>query len=93
MKPFNKLLLIALAVIAIGTGVGIAAATNGGSSDDPVAPTTTDVKGPCDELEHATDPSCAGAQVPEDNDAVESKQTGNGPQPIKGDAEDHADRP
>jgi hypothetical protein len=58
VKPFNKLLLIPLAVIAIGTGVGIAAATNGGSSDDPVAPTTTDVKGPCDELEHATDPSC-----------------------------------
>ena len=27
-----------------------------------------DVKGPCDEPEHAGDPECAGPQVPEDRD-------------------------
>jgi hypothetical protein len=61
MNPFNKLLLIPLVALAIGGGVGIAAATNGGSAGDPANPPATDVKGPCDELEHATDPQCNGA--------------------------------
>src|SRR3954468_18964403 len=68
VNPFTKFLLIAATVLAVGTGVAIAAGTNGGSSSDP-ATTGVDVKGPCDELEHATDPSCAGAQIPEDNQA------------------------
>lgn len=69
MNRFSKLLLIPAAVIAIAGGVGIAAATNGSSGDDPGTPTTVDVKGPCDELEHATDPRCDGVLVPEDNEA------------------------
>ena len=69
MNRFSKLLLIPAAVIAIAGGVGIAAATNGSSGDDPATPTTVDVKGPCDELEHATDPRCDGVLVPEDNEA------------------------
>jgi len=69
VNRFSKLLLIPAAVIAIAGGVGIAAATNGSSGDDPATPTTVDVKGPCDELEHATDPRCDGVLVPEDNEA------------------------
>jgi hypothetical protein len=73
--PFNKIILVALAVLALGVGAAVAA-SRGGGSDDPVgatipmaAPTATvDVKGPCDEAEHVGDPRCAGAQVPEDND-------------------------
>lgn len=82
MKPFNKLLFLPLVVaLAIGGGVAVAAGTGGGSSD-PAGNTTgtigtttdagvatepaADVKGPCDEAEHANDPRCSGAQVPED---------------------------
>jgi hypothetical protein len=67
VNPLNKLVLIPLVALAIGGGVGIAAATNGGSAGDPATPPASDVKGPCDELEHATDPQCSGAVlVPED---------------------------
>ena len=69
MNRFSKLLLIPAAVIAIAGGVGIAAATNGSGGDDLGTSTTVDVKGPCDELEHATDPRCDGVLVPEDNEA------------------------
>src|SRR3954463_2510958 len=68
VNPFTKFLLIAATVLAVGTGVAVAAGTNGGSSSDP-ATTVVDVKGPCDELEHATDPGCAGPQIPEANQA------------------------
>ena len=70
MNPINKLLLVLATVLAVGVGVAVAAGTNGGSSSDP-ATTVVDVKGPCDEAEHANDPECAGAQVPEDNDVDE----------------------
>jgi hypothetical protein len=76
VNPFNKILLIVALVLAVGTGVAIAAGTNGGSSSDP-ATTVVDVKGPCDEAEHANDPECAGAQVPEDNDADEQGEDRN----------------
>lgn len=63
---FNKLLLIPFVAVAIGGGVGIAAATNG-SAGTPADPPVADVKGPCEELQHATDPSCSDALVvPED---------------------------
>jgi hypothetical protein len=79
VNPFNKLLLIVLTVLAVGTGVAIAAGTNGGSSSDPTT-TVVDVNGPCDEAEHANDPECAGAQVPEDNDADDQgDDRGRGP--------------
>jgi hypothetical protein len=66
--------VVALVVLALGAGAAFAA-SRGGDSDDPAGgttstPSTVDVKGPCDEAEHANDPECAGAQVPEDNDAV-----------------------
>ena len=60
MNSFNKLLLVLATVLAVGVGVAVAAGTNGGSSSDP-STTVVDVKGPCDEAEHANDPECAGA--------------------------------
>jgi hypothetical protein len=92
VNPFNKLLLVPLVALAIGGGVGIAAATNGGSSPAPASPPATEVKGPCDELEHATDPSCTGAQVPEDNQAAgqtDSRRGRGGDDPAE--AEDQND--
>jgi hypothetical protein len=78
VNPFNKLLLIPLVALAIGGGVGIAAATNG-SAGGPANPPTVDVKGPCDELEHATDPGCSGARVPEDDQAGTTTGEANEP--------------
>jgi hypothetical protein len=67
MRHFNKLLAVPIAALAIGGGVGIAAATNGSSDPGNLSP-VADVKGPCDELEHATDPRCTGLQVPANED-------------------------
>ena len=77
MNSIHKLLLILATVLAVGTGVAIAAGGNGGSSSDPATTTVVDVKGPCDEAEHAGDPECAGVQVPEDNDANEQGEDEN----------------
>ena len=77
MNSFNKLLLVLATVLAVGVGVAVAAGTNGGSSSDPATTTVVDVKGPCDEAEHAGDPECAGVQVPEDNDADEQGEDRN----------------
>ena len=78
MFPFNKIIVLALTVLALGAGAAVAASRGGG--DDPVSATTStaistvaDVKGPCDEAEHANDPECAGPQVPEDNDQAENE--------------------
>jgi hypothetical protein len=79
--PFNKIILLALMVLAVGAGAAFAA-TRGPDSSSPAGITTgtttgtssvADVKGPCDEAEHANDPRCAGTQVPEDNDAAENE--------------------
>ena len=67
--PFNKLFLLPALVLALGTGAAVAAAT-GGSFDPAGSTAVVDVKGPCDEAEHANDPECAGAQVPEDDEEV-----------------------
>ena len=87
MNPFNKLFLIVALVLAVGVGVAVAAGTNGGSTTDP-ASTVVDVKGPCDEAEHANDPECAGAQVPEDDDADEQGEDANDD---RGRGRDHAE--
>jgi hypothetical protein len=74
LNPFNKLLLIPLVALAIGGGVGIAAATNG-SAGDPATPPATDATGPCDEVEHATDPRCSDALLfPEDTQGTTTDQ-------------------
>ena len=87
MNSFNKLLLILATVLAVGVGVAVAAGTNGGSSSDP-ASTVIDVKGPCDEAEHANDPRCAGAQIPEDSRADDQGEDANGD---RGRGRDHAE--
>ncbi len=87
MNSFNKLLVIVATVLAVGAGVAIAAGTNGGSSSGP-ATTVVDVKGPCDEAEHANDPECAGAQVPEDDQADDQGKDGTDD---RGPGRDHAE--
>jgi len=87
VNPFNKLLLVLVTVLAVGVGVAVAAGTNGGSSSGP-ANTVVDVKGPCDEAEHANDPECPGAQVPEDNNADEQGEDANDD---RGRGRDHAE--
>jgi len=57
--------LLAVAATMLVAGAAYAATAPAGHQAAP-APAGTDVKGPCDEAEHATDPRCAGAQVPED---------------------------
>jgi hypothetical protein len=51
------------AVIATGA---IAAFAANGTQPSPQRTKSVDVKGPCDEAEHANEPRCDGAQVPED---------------------------
>ncbi len=49
------------------------------AGDDPSAG-VVDVKGPCDEAEHANDPECQGPRVTEDDDegsAANSRPSGN----------------
>ncbi len=60
-----KLMLVAAAFILVAAGIATAAVTLGQSSS--TTPGTIDVKGPCDEPEHANDPRCAGPQIPEDD--------------------------
>jgi hypothetical protein len=64
MSTLTKTLL-AVAATMLVAGAAYAATTPAGQNAAP-APAATDVKGPCDEPEHATDPRCAGPQVPED---------------------------
>jgi hypothetical protein len=48
-------------------GAAYVAAAPADRTSQSTAPAATDVKGPCDEAEHAADPRCAAPQVPEDN--------------------------
>lgn len=64
MSTLMKTLLAVAAAMLVG-GVAYAATAPAGHHA-ATAPATTDVKGPCDEAEHAKDPRCAGPQVPED---------------------------
>jgi hypothetical protein len=55
MTTIAKVLIAAVLAVGIGGGVAIAQASN--DRDDPAG----DVRGPCDEAEHANDPRCNGA--------------------------------
>ena len=63
MSTLTKTLVAVVASLLVGSAAYVAAAPGDEGSPAPAA----DVKGPCDEPEHATDPRCAGPQVPEDN--------------------------
>jgi hypothetical protein len=58
MTTIAKVLIAAVLAVGIGGGVAIAQASNG--RDDPAG----EVRGPCDEAEHANDPRCNGAVAP-----------------------------
>lgn len=65
MSTLTKTLVAVFAAMLVGGAAYVAAAPSNNSA--AIMPASADVKGPCDEPEHATDPRCAGAQVPEDN--------------------------
>jgi hypothetical protein len=74
VATLSKTLIGVIAGLLIGGGAIVTAATTGDDNPKRAITTTTaavparaDVKGPCDEAEHANDPRCAGPQVPEDN--------------------------
>lgn len=83
MSTLTKMALAAFAGLLIGGGAFVGAQTTKQDSKtvtDTVAaenPAGGDVKGPCDEAEHANQPRCDGPQVPEDNDADEPKGDNN----------------
>src|SRR3954454_5672434 len=68
----------------ISTGAIAAFATNG-TQPSPQPSTSVDVKGPCDEAEHANDARCDGAQVPEDRNGVLDRNDDKGAQAEAGD--------
>src|SRR4051812_14380712 len=66
-----------LAAAAVATGAITAFAVGG--NDPATKPTTSvDVKGPCDEAEHANDARCDGAQVPEDRQGAQDRNDDKG---------------
>ena len=68
--------LLAVAATMLVAGGAYAATAPKGNEPAPAAP-AAEVKGPCDEAEHAADPRCAGAQVPEDNARHAEDRNGN----------------
>jgi hypothetical protein len=56
MSTITKILIAAVLAIAGGVGGGATLAQASNGSDDPAG----DVRGRCDEAEHASDPRCAG---------------------------------
>ena len=91
--------LVGLAIaLVIGVSVTFAAAGRGDDKPQFAATTTgtttdaTDVRGPCDEPEHANDPRCAAPQQPE-NDARDHRE--NTVEDVSGpcDEAEHADDP
>ena len=75
MRKALKLIAV-LAAFGLTAWIGVVALAQGSSAPTPSTSTTTtgptggdDVKGNCDEAEHANDPECVGVNpVPEDND-------------------------
>jgi uncharacterized membrane protein YgcG len=65
MSTLTKTLLAVLATMLVGGAAYVAAAPTHTAPKHVQA--AADVKGPCDEAEHAADPRCASPQVPEDN--------------------------
>src|SRR5919109_1137936 len=92
--PFNKLFLLPALVLAFGGGAAIAASTDG-PSEGTTSSAVVDVKGPCDEAEHANDPRCAGAQVPEDEPGEVEERDDAADEDVKGpcDEVEHANDP
>jgi hypothetical protein len=63
MRMWKKALIGGMSALTLATGANWVAMAAGSTP----AAAVVDVKGPCDEAEHANDPQCAGPQVREDN--------------------------
>ena len=83
--------LLAVAATMLISGAAYAATAPAGH-DATTAPAATDVKGPCDEPEHATNPRCASPQVPEDRPNEAENENENEPNDIGGDNPGEAER-
>ena len=66
MTTIAKVLIAAVLALGVGGGVAIAQASDG--RDDPVG----EVRGPCDEAEHAGDPRCGGTAAQPREDRAEA---------------------
>ena len=66
MSTIAKVLIAAVLVVGIGGGVAVAQASGG--RDDPPG----ELRGPCDEAEHAGDPRCAGGAAQPREDRAEA---------------------
>ena len=84
MSTISKTLLTVLVGILVGGATYVMAAPGGNSSQRSMAtaaPTTStravDLKGPCDEAEHADDSRCAAPQPPEDRPNHDRNQAGD----------------
>jgi hypothetical protein len=64
MKTWKKVLIGGVSALTLAGGANWAAMA---ADQSKAAPTVVDVKGPCDEAEHAGDPQCAGPQIREDD--------------------------
>jgi hypothetical protein len=114
-KTIRALALLGAVLLVLGVGVA-AIAANSGPSPSPTAVTTTDlptpeesaapsfddVKGNCDEVEHADDPGCQGIQTPDEGSVAGRNETdddedrsgpsaNSGPASLDDDTEDEAD--
>jgi hypothetical protein len=64
MKTWKKVLIGGVSALTLAGGADWAAVA---ADQGKAASTVVDVKGPCDEAEHAGDPQCAGPQIREDD--------------------------
>src|SRR2546425_770632 len=62
MKTWKKVLIGSVSALTLGGGANWAA-----QAASPSKAKVEDVRGPCDEAEHANHPQCAAAQAREDN--------------------------
>lgn len=86
MPVWKKMLIAALGALTLGGAANVVAFAAG---DDPPRPGAVDVKGPCDEAEHAGEARCAGPQVLEDRDGDEREGEADERQDDGDEAEDH----
>jgi len=79
MSALTKTVVAVFTAVLVGGSAYVAAAPGGQSNVTPAA----DVRGPCDEPEHATDPRCTGTQAPEDNHARHQDRGGAADDPAE----------
>jgi len=96
MQMWKKVAIGAVSALTIAGGANLAAMAAG--SDDSA--TVVDVRGPCDEAEHANDPQCATPQVREDqagerergDDRGREHEAESEAREVENDTDDHSGR-